>query len=80
MEYYTTFLSGPEDGELSTLVLNAMRAVGAIHRPLLDNRKSFIADLRDTTRVQSVKDTCIFILDVLEGRRFVGTKYWRLLK
>ncbi|XP_071115734.1 uncharacterized protein [Haliotis cracherodii] len=68
MEYYTKFLSGPEDGELSPLVLNAIRAVGAIHRPLLDNRKPFIADLKDTTRVQAVKDTCIFILDVLEGR------------
>ncbi|XP_046546717.1 uncharacterized protein LOC124256806 [Haliotis rubra] len=68
MEYYTQLLSRPEDGELSPLVLNAMRAVGAFHRPLLDNRKSFIADLRDTTKVQSVKDTCIFILDILEGR------------
>ncbi|XP_046543974.1 uncharacterized protein LOC124254141 [Haliotis rubra] len=68
MEFYTKLLSRPEDGELSPLVLNAMRAVGAIHRPLLDSRKSFIADLRDTTKVQSVKDTCIFILDILEGR------------
>ncbi|XP_067660412.1 uncharacterized protein [Haliotis asinina] len=67
MEYFTKLLCRPED-ELSPQVLNAMRAVGAVHRPLLDNRKSFIADLRDTTKVQSVKDTCIFILDILEGR------------
>ncbi|XP_041375590.1 uncharacterized protein LOC121388355 [Gigantopelta aegis] len=68
MEYYEDKLKSYDDQMITGTVLNELRVVGATHRPLLDKRKEFIKNLKATTHIQTVKDSCTHILDILEGR------------
>ncbi|XP_046377986.2 uncharacterized protein LOC124150107 [Haliotis rufescens] len=68
MAYLEKVLRGPEDELVTPFCLGAMRAIGGVYRPVLERRKPAIEDLRKRSTVQTTKDHCIFIVDVLEGR------------
>ncbi|XP_071110008.1 uncharacterized protein [Haliotis cracherodii] len=68
MAYLEKTLRDPEDVMVTSSCLNEMRAIGGVYRPLLERRKPAIEDLRKRSTVQTTKDQCTFILDVLEGR------------
>ncbi|XP_067667248.1 uncharacterized protein [Haliotis asinina] len=68
MAFLERQIRGPEDQFSTPSCLNEMRAIGGVYRHILESRKPALEDLRKRSTVQTTKDQCTFILDVLEGR------------
>ncbi|XP_046581524.1 LOW QUALITY PROTEIN: uncharacterized protein LOC124288969 [Haliotis rubra] len=68
MAFLEQQIRGPEDQFSTPSCLSEMRAIGGVYRHILESRKPALQDLRERSTVQTTKDQCTFILDVLEGR------------
>ncbi|XP_048253085.1 uncharacterized protein LOC124147002 isoform X2 [Haliotis rufescens] len=68
MAFLEKQIRGPEDQFTTPSCLNEMRVIGGLYRHILESRKPALEDLRQRSTVQTTKDQCTFILDVLEGR------------